>query len=499
MRNQTNDSSPEPKRRLRRARLAILLIAALPVLARPATATSQLPPDGGLLRFYLESVAVEGVRHASPEVIVSESLLEAGVAYTEAELRSAVYRVNRLPFVLDATFSLGRGSERGRYTLLITVEEVRGLFFGSDLVYAARGDALSRASPLTDELTDSLSAGMRVFAGQGVFFAAVGDHENLQIGYERYRLADRPVLLRLAYARQGCCSSTLQQLGLDPAAGVWTAAEGSDRLELTLGVPLAGNHSLRFDASLLETGSAVRQPLGSGEGASFSSLDVHDVEQREIELAWVFDSTDDPVFPSRGDALTAAVGVRWLEGDLADTVGSGVFGSASEVSSRQMSSRQVGLSAFGARHWPLSARQTVSLSLKLLASRSEVENIPLAPLRGDVSRADLPLESAPGGVAGASIAGGLTEVPLWSGDVDTFEAGFGARYSLGLWGPGKIRRLGALRWETVAELIYADSSPVLSPTAHPLWGVSLSTGIALRNTWGIFRIGFTYIDFDGTL
>ncbi len=48
-----------------------------------------------------------------------------------------------------------------------------------------------------------------------------------------------------------------------------------------------------------------------------------------------------------------------------------------------------------------------------------------------------------------------------------------------------------------ANLIYVENSPVVNPIAHPLWGVSLSTGIALRNTWGIFRIGFTYLDYDG--
>ncbi len=453
----------------------ILLLAALPLFAGRASATSQLPADRQPLRFYLESVAVEGVRRASPEVIVSESLLEAGIAYSEAELRQAVYRVGRLPFVLDATFALKRGSERGRYSLLITVEEVRGLFFGSDLIYAARGDALSDASPLTGELTESLTAGMRVFAGQGVFFAAVGDDDNLQVGYERYRLGDRPILLRLAYAREGCCSTTLRELGLDPAAAVWTATEASDRLELTVGVPLSANHSLRFDASRVETGSAMRRPLDG-----IAAHEARSVEQRELELAWVFDSTDDPVFPSRGDALTAAVGVRVLEGDLAPP---GELGSAAGATS-EMSSKLVGLSFSGARHWPLSARQTVSLSLRLLVSRSEIEGIPL-PAASDAA--------AETGEAGPA------ELPLWSGDVDALEAGFGARYSLGLWGPGKIRRLGELRWETVAELVYADSSPVLSPAAHPLWGVSLSTGIAFRNTWGLLRIGFTYLDFDGEL
>ncbi len=452
--------------------LAITMLAALAafmLFPGPVAATGDRQAEREL-RFYIESVAVEGVRRASPQLIVSESLLEAGMAYSEAELRQAVYRVGRLPFVLEADFSLGRGSERGRYSLLITIEEVRGFFFGSDLTYDAYGGVLADATPEDDGLDDATSAGLRVFAGQGVFFAAVTGGEGLQVGYERYRLADRPVYLRLAYAQEDCCTSSLQELGLDPGAAVWTGTRESDRLELTVGVPLGGNHSLRFDASRDQTGSAVRRTLGGG-----AAFDASGVEQEEVELAWVFDSTDDPVFPTRGDALTAAVGIRWLEGDLSESpVEEPAAAPGRQVA--EMRSRLVGLSLYGARHWPLSARQTVSLSLKLLLSRSQVAEVPLAPVPGD----------------GPALR-------LGNGDVDALEADFAARYSLSLGGRGKTRRLGELRWETVAGLIYLETSSVYAPLADPLWGVRLSSGIALRNTWGIFRIGFAFLELDGEL
>ena len=464
MRRQTIDVPGTCHRRPpRRPAVAILLWTMLPALAAAAS-----PP-----RFYLENVAVEGVRRASPDVIISESRLETGIAYTEDDLRQAIYRVGRLPFVLDAAFSLARGSERGKYSLLITVEEVRAFFFGADLTYSERGSALTDAFPDGDGPNDRLTAGTRLFAGQGLFFAAIGATEDLQLGYERYRLLGRPIWLRLALAREGCCTATLRALDLDPAVAVWTSDDTSDRLELTVGVPLAGNHSLRLDASRLETGSATRRTLGNA-----NIVDAHNVGQSELELAWVYDSTDDPVFPSRGDALTAAIGLRWLDADLsASSITSGTPATA-------MSSRRIGLSAFGARHWPLSARQTASLSLKLVASRSEIENVPVS-----------------GSAESSSTTGGREPfAPAFGGgDVDTLEAELGARYSLALWGPATMRRRGELRWETVAGLIYLETSSAFSPAAHPLWGVSLSTGIALRNTWGIFRIGFTFLDFDGDL
>lgn len=454
-------------RRLRRTvLLAAMLLAALPAAAEAApyadTASSAFDR---VPRFFIETIAVEGVRQAKPGVIISESLLAEGHSYTETELREAVYRIQRLPFVLDAGFALGKGSERGHYRLLVTVEEVHRFFFGADVLYQDFSDSLSAGTRLGDEATSSLSAGVRFFAGQGVFFAAVADLGDLQLGYERYRLFDSPVFLRLAYSSQEtCCSVRLHELGLDPAAGTWTT-EDSERAEVTVGLPLGGNHSLRLDANHLETGSATRRPFGYAPGTVF---DAEDLEESAIELAWVYDSTDDPVFPTRGDAWTAAVGVKRLEASLADS-----FGAGPPTTAAQMRSRLVGLSLLGARNWPLSARQTVSLSLKLLLSRSDVDNVPTYDGDGDVR--------------------------FRSGDVDALEADLGVRYSLALGDGRHARRRGDLRWETVASVLYVETSPVYEPASHPLWGMSASTTLALRNGWGIFRIGFAIFDYDGEL
>ena len=456
--------------------LLAMFITAFPA---PAVADTWMPQElGATPRFYIETVAVEGVRNASAEVILSESLLENGRPYTESELRDAISRIKRLPFLLDARFALTKGSERGRYRLLVTVEEAQTFFFGGDLVFNAFGNPLDAASAFDDQLNNTVTAGARFFAGQGLFFAAVGDGEDLQVGYTRYQLRGRPVLLRLALARERCCPAQFVEPGLDPGFATWSSTGDSDRVELTLGIPLGGNHSLRFDASHLETESAVRRPLG---GAMDSVVGVDDVEHREIELAWVYDTTDDPVFPHHGEAMTAAIGLRQLEGDLAtpalDRLDLGGIRLASPLAA-EMSSRLVGLSLFGARHWPLSGRQTVSLSLKLLLSRSEVENVP-------VSVASAQHETA--------------EIRLLSDDVDAVEADLGVRYSVSLSGPRQIRRLGDLYWEAVAGLLYIETSPVFETFGQPLWGVSASTSIALRNSWGVFRIGFTYLDYDGGL
>jgi hypothetical protein len=64
-------------------------------------------------RFLLEMITVEGPREAAGRIIEAETLLRAGQSYTEADLGQAVARVQRLPFVLDADFSLRKGSALG--------------------------------------------------------------------------------------------------------------------------------------------------------------------------------------------------------------------------------------------------------------------------------------------------------------------------------------------------------------------------------------------------
>ena len=138
--------------------------SALPIAIALALLAAVAPPAGAQLidpapapppTFPIERITVEGARHASPDLIVAESLLRAGQSYTETVLRQGVYRVRRLPFVRAARFSLRKGSERGSYELVITVEETHRVFFGAEAFLSEGQDwALtvvwpSRAMPAT--------------------------------------------------------------------------------------------------------------------------------------------------------------------------------------------------------------------------------------------------------------------------------------------------------------------------------------------------------------
>src|SRR5688572_9758135 len=107
--------------------LPVLLCLGVPVV--PAAAQAPEPA-----RFLLESIVVEGVQRDAPrEIVAGESLLKPGNEYTEQELREAVYRIKRLPFMVDADFSLRKGSERGTYELVILVKETSVLFYSAQI------------------------------------------------------------------------------------------------------------------------------------------------------------------------------------------------------------------------------------------------------------------------------------------------------------------------------------------------------------------------------
>ena len=99
-----------------RAVLVLILIATF-VAAAPLFAQ-----DGATTpNFFIEKIEVR------------ETRLREGEEYSEAELRDASARLMRLPFLLSAEFSLEKGSERGRYVLVVTINETKPFFYALDL------------------------------------------------------------------------------------------------------------------------------------------------------------------------------------------------------------------------------------------------------------------------------------------------------------------------------------------------------------------------------
>jgi hypothetical protein len=393
--------------------LLILLGVTLPVAAQTPG-----PP-----RFLLESVVVEGVqRDAVRQIVTSESLLQPGREYTEQELREAVYRIKRLPFVLDAEFALRKGGERGSYELVITVEETRLFFFSADVGGLYDGND-ERFDPDDDRIDWGANAtvGGRWFVGsQGLVFASAQGYDTVgpafaQAGYTRYNL----------FGRGGFASVALSTDISDEFDGdFWQGG-------LSMGLPIVGNHSLRADLGWYE----------SEDNTFFSSRS----ETRTLALAWIYDTTDDPIFPTSGTRLVGSTSYAESEQrsefddfQFRDTTDSHGF-------------------SFGARrHWALTGRQSVSGELLSAWYHYDSDS----DLSGD----------------------GYEQ---WN-----HLAAF--THSTDLWGFAKTERFGDFRWENSLQAYGSEGDSAFGSSSSI--DARLTTALVFRNAWGVTRLSFAYVD-----
>ncbi len=258
-----------PTRRFRPASLAFgfaLLLLALPATAQPET------PDPALdapVRFLIETITVEGVeRPATREIVEQESGVAPGTEVDEDQLRQAIYRIRRLPFVIDADFSLQKGSERGRFELVILIESASSFF--ADLSAGAAWNS-GEISDQNGDLDWFGAVGARRFVGaRGYAFGSIDRFRNLQVGYTQFHIFGSGSYL---------------------TAGVGTNLEDDSAgytLSLSAGKPLTAEQALRFEARYSGGFDA-----GSGQSAS---------------LEWLYNTTDDPLLPTRGETLSASAG-----------------------------------------------------------------------------------------------------------------------------------------------------------------------------------------------
>ncbi len=432
----------------------------------PASSTAGLTQRPGL---YIEKIEVEGARRVSPAILRSESLLVEGRVYDELDLLDAVYRIRRLPFVLDAAFSLRKGSERGKLTLVIEVEEVRRFFFGVDAQTTAFGDGLGFERRFLDDVNHQIFAlaGARWFVGNyGVFFASASTGTSLQLGYTRYQLFNRGAFLNVGYEVVGCCETDVLPLGLDPTFSSWNNDGSAARGTVTLGMPLDSIRSLRLELSHLDGAEGFRREVI--EPVSTRLLfDFDDRQESRLELAWVYDTTDDPSFPSRGLSMTAAVEAQRLEaaftepGFLSQGFSTPVLRIPTSVEMRSRLYRAV---FSGTRHWTLGGRNVLSVGWRVGAGRSSVDNVP------------------------------TEEGVIESIDLDVWEAAVTLRHSLAVWGTDRKDHHRELFWENTFEAGLEGTSPAFAGLADSLERIGLTTSLSYRTRWGIFRFGFSYVD-----
>jgi hypothetical protein len=421
-------------------------------------------------RFLIEKIIVEGPKEAAANIVRAETLLRAGESYTEDELRQAVYRVHRLPFVLDASFSLRKGSRRGAYELLIEVAPARWFFYDAWV----RAFAFEQPLVLRDEAVrgdrSSLAlvglTGARLFVGRsGVVFAAVDSREGVQVGFTQYDLFHRGILASAGASRDWCCVTEVLPLGLDPTFSSWSFNE-TVRYSLGLSIPLSGPQSIQLAASdrrgdhgdqeevLLPRAVQISRRAMTGESLSY----------RRAEAKWVWDTSDDPVVPTRGLSVSAGLEAsRFAARDLvlfvADPVTLETLATSSASSLR---SEQVVGAVSVIRHWPVTPRQTVSVQGRISAGRSRVETLGL-------------------------------EDGVSNGHADTWGGSMEVDHAVTLRRSRSAGDLNDLRLESGVEVGAETVSPRVTPS--PLRRLAVHTGLVFRNAWGRARVTLSYVNF----
>ena len=257
---------------------------------------------GDEVRFAVEAIVVRGTHYSSTRTIVAESRLEAGRAYTENELRDAVARVNRLPFVIHAEPSLEKGSQRGQYVVVITIQETKPFFV--NYAWAKEDDDGFRIE------SQDATAGFRFFAGSsGMATVSTGysgcatpggtcfsQFTDVTATYTQYDLFNTRA------SATALVQFDNQDFSADPFATGSTDFTVYDRtiIVLSAAVPLFGNNVLRA--------SYRRRTVPLYVVAQPQPLVLREIKSHPTtaQMAWLYDTTDDPLFPTRGTLFSAS-------------------------------------------------------------------------------------------------------------------------------------------------------------------------------------------------
>ncbi len=411
-----------------------LLLLALLLLTAPLRAQDEA--------FFIERIEVRNHKRVSPDVVIAESRLRENESYTEAELRDAATRLSRLPFLLSVDFSLEKGAERGRYVLVLTVNETKPFFFHIN------GVTYFEDSPFADTeyddrpggVDENLALGFRWFVGRRgavhIGFSGVGvdraftqDYASFAVGYTQYDLFGTRAFATLNIRR--------------PVEG---AGEGRLSPQVVVGIPVSPNQTL----TLQYDETRFRDTLYDIEGGRYESQ----FGQRIVSARWAHNTTNDPFFPTEGTVLSIAPHYAWADGETAY-----IFPPADVHEKDVRHTRTYGVRAGAARFLELSERSSV-----------------WGDVRGDWARAD-------------------AQSPLfWPYDEAASSAGVGAGYAFSLW-TREERARGDSRFELTGRYtrqIDREYEPSFFFRDYDpnVWQASASW--IRRSSWGTVRLGLGY-------
>ena len=460
------------------------LLRFLLLCAFTASARAEELPAPESARFLIETITVEAPGKNAAVIIESETLLKEGGTYTEDDLRRSVARIHRLPFVLDTTFSLRKGSERGAYELVIQANTARWFFFDSTVHFFEFDEpyTLGELSGDTSPWSHSGLIGGRVFTGKsGVLYGSFGfqrelgeDSDGVRVGYTHYNLFGRGIAVDLSYAGH-CCATEVLPFGIDPKLTTWDWVD-DQQASLKLSIPLAPHRSIQLGWTE-RSGQAqglqeVLEPVW--EKPFFDVVLDGDQDTRHLEARWVQDTSDDPILPSRGTILSA--GVEYdsyqavnLRAERLVIDPDGVFIPGREIELPDFDGEQIIAMASAARIWSVTPRQSVSAGGLISAGRSQLSGLV------------------------------IDDRVLPKTDLDVYGLAARARHLLRIWALREPGILGDVYLDTNLTYSIERTTPDLGLEANPLERLDLTTAIVYRCQWGRVRLAFTYLNLGRVL
>jgi hypothetical protein len=236
------------------------------------------------------------------------------------------------------------------------------------------------------------------------------------------------------------------------------------KLSLGISVPLSGPQSVQITASERRGDRGNRHEVLVGPGLRDNPISGggETLSYRRAEAKWVLDTSDDPLFPTRGLSVSAGLEAsRFAARDL-DLTLSPLSPDSTVLRYPSHRAEQVVAAVSVIRHWPLTPRQTVSLLGRISGGRSRLDNLAVRDRIVPHANAD-----------------------YYSGSV-------GVEHAWVLRRSRSARDLTDLRLESGVEIGGERTSPDFGPS--PLKRLSAHTGLVFRNPWGRMRLTLTYLD-----
>jgi hypothetical protein len=285
--------------------------------AAPAATASPAPPSLPARRYRIESIAVTGARRATASrVVIAESRVVTGREYGEADLRDAVRRIKRLPFVLEARPTLRRGTAPGLYELVLEIEEASSFVGTGSVSLASDGAVGGEAALSADRFVGSSS---RVSASFGL--AGLSSVTYRALSGVTQELTVHPPTVKEAslgfqqYDILGSGSRLSLEIG-----STFGGPTGTAHSSVSLLLPTARNHSIVLKAGLwrFKGGQEYDATLPRFDPA-FLRFNADSVRVKSVTSArWIYNTTDDPFAPLEGTFITGGLGISHTLRDDAD-------------------------------------------------------------------------------------------------------------------------------------------------------------------------------------